>query len=150
MDSIDSTRAARRAQSRLRVRRQRRRLAVAGLAVIVLAVVLAAKGGSSRSGAHHRSAAAHATAVVDGGPLAPLSTGGLAALWAPQNVVGTQPGTAAAYEAASQRPGPGGYILIADRGNNRILVVSPAGQVVFQYPTAEDIRQGRKLVYNDD
>jgi len=39
--------------------------------------------------------------------------GGLASLWAPQNVVGAQPGTAAAYEAASTRPGPGGFILIA-------------------------------------
>jgi hypothetical protein len=151
MDSIDSARASRRAQSRLRIRRQRRRVALAALAALVLVVVLAAKGGgSSKSGSSHRSAAVHAPAVVAGGPLAPLSVGGLAALWAPQNVVGTQPGTAAAYEAASKRPGPGGYILIADRGNNRILVVTPAGQVVFLYPTAEDLRQGRKLVYNDD
>ncbi|HEV2981923.1 MAG TPA: hypothetical protein VGX51_10865 [Solirubrobacteraceae bacterium] len=150
MAPIDSTRAARRAHSRLRVRRQRRRVALAALAAIVLIAVLAAKGGSSESGGHHHNAAAHAPVVVDGGPLAPLSVGGLAALWAPQNVVGTQPGTAAAYEAASKRGGPGGYILIADRGNNRILVVSPSGQVVFLYPSSEDLRRGRRLVYNDD
>jgi DNA-binding beta-propeller fold protein YncE len=76
--------------------------------------------------------------------------GGLAALWAPQNVVGLQPGTAAAYEAASQRPGPAGYILIADRANNRVLVINPQKQVVFVYPTPEDLRLGRRLVYNDD
>jgi DNA-binding beta-propeller fold protein YncE len=65
-------------------------------------------------------------------------------------VVGTQPGTAAAYEAASKLSGPAGYILIADRGNNRILVVDPQGKTVFTYPTAADLRMGRRLVYNDD
>jgi hypothetical protein len=150
MNSTDSARTARRAESRLRVRRQRRRVALAVLAAIVVAAVLVAKGSSSKSGARHRSSAAAPPPVVDGGPLAPASVGGLAALWAPQNVVGIQPTTAAAYAAASKLPGPGGYILIADRGNNRILVVSPAGQVVFTYPTAEDLRQGRRLVYNDD
>jgi DNA-binding beta-propeller fold protein YncE len=88
--------------------------------------------------------------VVPGGPLAPASVGGLAALWAPQNVVGSQPGTAAAYEAASKLPGPAGYILVADRGNNRILVISPQGAVVFRYPTPADLAAGRRLVYNDD
>jgi hypothetical protein len=150
MNSTDSARAARRARSRLRVRRQRRRMALALLAAIAIAAVLVAKGSSSKSGARHRSSAAAPAPVVDGGPVAPASVGGLAALWAPQNVVGIQPTTAAAYAAASKMPGPGGYLLIADRGNNRILVVSPAGQVVFTYPTADDLREGRRLVYNDD
>jgi DNA-binding beta-propeller fold protein YncE len=88
--------------------------------------------------------------VVDGGPLSPAAVGGLAALWAPQNVVGTQPGTAAAYEAASRVAGPGGYMLIADRGNNRILVVDPQGRTVFLYPTPADLQAGRRLFYNDD
>ena len=74
--------------------------------------------------------------VVPGGPLAPASVGGLAALWAPENVVGSQPGTAAAYEAASRRTGLPGDLMIADRGNNRILVVDPAGHIVFRYPAA--------------
>jgi hypothetical protein len=148
MDSTDSARAARRAHSRLRVRRQRRRVALAVLAAVIVVAIVAAKGRSSHSA--HRAPLHHAMGVVDGGPLAPASVGGLAALWAPQNVVGTQPGTAAAYEAAAAKPGPAGYILIADRGNNRILVVSPSGQVVFLYPSPEDLRQGRRLVYNDD
>jgi hypothetical protein len=88
--------------------------------------------------------------VVPGGPLVPASVGGLAALWAPQNVVGVQPGTAAAYEAASKLSGPPGYILIADRGNNRILVVDPRGKIVFRYPTPADLAAGRRLFFNDD
>src|SRR5207248_1745042 len=83
-------------------------------------------------------------------PLAPAYVGGLASLWAPQNVVGARPGTAAAYEAASTRPGPAGFILIADRGNNRILVVDPQGRIVFRFPTAADRAAGRSLFFNDD
>ena len=79
-----------------------------------------------------------------------MSLGGLGALWARENVVGLQPGTADAYRAASKLGGPAGYLLIADRGNNRILVVDPQRQTVFRYPTAADLATGRRLVYNDD
>ncbi len=147
---MSSPRATRRAESRLRVRRQRRRATLVLLVAIVAAAIAVKGGGSSHGGRGHSPAARHAPAVVPGGPLAPAYVGGLASLWAPQNVVGLQPGTAAAYEAASRLPGPAGYILIADRGNNRILVVNPHGEVVFLYPTPEDLRQGRRLVYNDD
>jgi hypothetical protein len=88
--------------------------------------------------------------VLDGGPLAPASVGGLAALWAPQNVVGAQSGTAVAYEAASRRAGLPGYLLIADRGNDRILLVNPQHEIVFLYPTPEDLAKGRKLIFDDD
>jgi outer membrane protein assembly factor BamB len=71
-------------------------------------------------------------------------------LWAPQNVVGDQPGTAAAYAAASKLPGLPGFLLIADRGNNRILVIDPQGKHVFTYPSQADLAAGRKLYYNDD
>ena len=83
-------------------------------------------------------------------PLAPVAVGGRAALWAPHNVVGYQPGTAAAYTAASKLAGLPGYLLIADRGNNRILVVNPADQIVFKYPSAADLAAGHRLYYNDD
>jgi hypothetical protein len=142
----------RRAASRLRVRRQRRLAALIALATIIVVVVIASSGGGSsrnagRGAGNH---AARATAVVPGGPLAPASVGGLAALEAPQNVVGTQPGTAAAYAAASKLSGQPGYLLIADRGNNRILVVDSQGRMVFLYPTPADLAAGRRLVYNDD
>jgi hypothetical protein len=89
-------------------------------------------------------------AVVPGGPLAPASVGGLAALWSPRNVVGLQPGTAVAYQASSKLAGLPGYLLIADRGNNRILVVNPRHEIVFLYPTPEDLAKGRKLIFDDD
>ncbi len=139
-----------------RARRHRRRLwgtpiAVAVLGAIALAVT--AGGGSSKTGsprvARGRSAS-KSTAIVSGGPVAPVAVGGRAALWAPKNVVGYQPGTAGAYQAASKRTGLPGYLLIADRGNNRILVVNPRHEIVFKYPTAADLAAGRRLYYNDD
>ncbi|HWX95984.1 MAG TPA: hypothetical protein VNZ01_03945 [Solirubrobacteraceae bacterium] len=142
-----ATRESRRAAQRQRLRRQRLLAASLGVIVIVVAAAALSSGGSS---SHPRSAAPKVKPVVDGGPLAPAAVGGLAALWAPQNVVGIQPGTAAAYEAASTVPGPGGYVLIADRGNNRILVVDPQGRTVFLYPTPADVQAGRRLFYNDD
>lgn len=143
---MGTPRERRRAVSRIRLRRQRALAASIGLVLLGAAVaVLTSVAGSSRS---HPTA--RAKAVLSGGPLAPSSVGGLAALWAPQNVVGLQPGTAAAYEAASKLPGPGGYLLIADRGNDRILVVSPQGKTVFLDPTPADLAAGRRLIYNDD
>jgi hypothetical protein len=141
-----STRNSRRAAGRRRVRRER--LLAASLAVVLVAVVAAVLG--SRGGSSHAVQTPRAKPVIPGGPLAPASVGGLPALWAAQNVVGIQPGTAAAYEAASRLPGPGGYILIADRGNNRILVVDPQGRIVFLYPSQADLQAGRQLFYNDD
>ena len=60
------------------------------------------------------------------------------------------PSSIPAYEAAAVRPGLPGYLLIADRGNNRILVVNPQGTVVWRYPTAADVAAGRILHFNDD
>jgi hypothetical protein len=144
------------------VRSRRRRLALrtgaALLAAAIVAAVVAALGGGSagprtatRVASQPNAADPHAPhPVVPGGPLAPAAVGGLAALWAPANVVGDQPGTAAAYEAASRRAGLPGYLLIADRGNNRILVVNPEHRIVYEYPSAADRRAGRRLYYNDD
>lgn len=52
--------------------------------------------------------------------------------------------------AASKLAGLPGYLLVADRGNNRILVVNRRHEIVFRYPNAADLRKGRKLVFNDD
>ncbi len=109
-------------------------------------------GGSGSQGATGMASPGTSTRspVVSGGPLAPRAVGGLAALWAARNVVGVQPGTASAYAAASQRAGLPGYLLIADRGNDRILVVNPRHEVVFRYPTPQDLARGRKLIFDDD
>jgi hypothetical protein len=149
-----ATRERRREASRVRVHRQRRlaALAVVGMAVVIGVAVAGSGGRSPRSGHGSASgeAARRAHAVVPGGPLAPAWAGGLGALWTAQNLVGSQPGTATAYANASGLAGPAGYVLIADRGNNRVLVVSPRGHVVFTYPSAADRAAGRRLFYNDD
>jgi hypothetical protein len=145
-------RVARRAAARREQLRRRRQVGGAGLlaavvAVVVLALALGGSGGSSSKVAGSGPTKPKKKAIVPGGPLAPAAFGGLAALWAPQNVVGIQPGTAAAYEAASTRPGLPGYLMIADRGNNRILIVDPQKKIVFRYPEAGD--KG-KLYFDDD
>jgi hypothetical protein len=110
-------------------------------------VVALSISGSSTPHRHGAKAVTRTPAVVPGGPLAPRTYGGLAALWAPQGVVGAQPGTAAAYQAASKLTGLPGYLMIADRGNNRILIANPARKIVFEYPGAG---QAGRLYYDDD
>ena len=154
--------AARQARSR---RRQLLAIPVALVVGAVIAIIAVASAEDDTSKApplrakpplseYARAAAAGAgnapAPVVSGGPLAPVAFGGRAALWAPRNVVGAQPATAAAYLAASRREGMPGYLLIADRGNNRILVVNPERQIVYEYPSAADRAAGRHLFYNDD
>ena len=46
-------------------------------------------------------------------------------------------------------PLPGG-LLIADRGNDRILLVDPKRRTLWSFPTARDRANGRKLVFDDD
>ena len=138
-------------------RKRRRQLLAIPLALVaVLAIVIAVASADDetpapRPRAHGApGAAASATAIVSGGPLAPLAVGGRAALWSAANVVATQPGTAAAYAAASRREGLPGYLVIADRGNNRMLVVDPQGRVDFEFPNAAERASGKRLFYNDD
>jgi hypothetical protein len=46
-------------------------------------------------------------------------------------------------------PLPGG-LLIADRGNNRLLLVDPGRRSLWRFPTAADRARGRHLVFDDD
>jgi hypothetical protein len=160
LDPAHSARLERRAAARGAIRR-RRLIAglVASIALLVVLLVILLGGSSSphpaTSGARlatatPAAAGPHAGALPSGGPLSPDSVGGLPALWAPQNIVGQQPGTAAAYAAAAQHTGLPGFLLVADRGNNRILVIDPVGHNVFTYPSPADLQAGRKLYYNDD
>jgi hypothetical protein len=160
---LDAHVLSRRRQEARRSRSRRRRTwaaLIAAVALIAVVVVASVGHDSSRSpgsrgtglsaGSVPSGAPGGAPTVVSGGPLAPAAFGGLAALWSPRNVVDYPPATAAAYAAASKRPGLPGYLLIADRGNNRILVVTPQRQTVYEYPTAADRAAGRHLFYNDD
>jgi hypothetical protein len=48
-------------------------------------------------------------------------------------------------------PGPlEGGLLIADRGNDRILLVDPGRRILWRFPTAADRALGRRLVFDDD
>ena len=48
-------------------------------------------------------------------------------------------------------PGPvPGYVLIADRNNDRLLIVSPSGRVVWRFPQPGDIRPGQSFHDPDD
>ena len=47
------------------------------------------------------------------------------------------------------RPLPGA-LLIADRGNDRILLVDPGRKTLWRFPTAADRAKGRQLVFDDD
>jgi hypothetical protein len=162
LDPAHTARLERRAAARGAIRRRRLIAGLAVAAIAVVALLLASVGGGSTR--PHKAAApghlaaattraagvARADPAISGGPLAPASVGGLSALWASQNVVGDQPGTAAAYAAASKLAGLPGFLLIADRGNNRILVVDPQGHTVFVYPSRADLAAGHRLYYNDD
>lgn len=114
---------------------------------LIVVVVVADMGGSSTPRRHAVKTTIKTPAIIPGGPLAPRVYGGLAALWAPQNVVGARPGTAAAYQEASKRTGLPGYLMIADRGNNRILVVNAARKIVLEYPGPAE---AGRLFFDDD
>jgi PQQ-like domain len=43
-----------------------------------------------------------------------------------------------------------GALLIADRGNDRILLVNPAHRVLWRFPTRRDLNAGVHLNFNDD
>jgi hypothetical protein len=113
-------------------------------------------GGESGSGAMQRAvyaltpslrsvaAARISAAALQRHALSTLSAAGFA------QTLRAHPASLAAYEAAALRPGLPGYLLIADRGNNRILVVSPQGRIVWRFPTAADLAAGRRLHFNDD
>ena len=43
-----------------------------------------------------------------------------------------------------------GALLIADRGNNRMLLVDPQHRVLWRFPTARDLARGTHVYFNDD
>ena len=105
----------------------------------ISAVVLAACGGSAATGGpaalRSVSAATNATgAVPSGGAATP--TGGTS----------TSPG--ASPVATSPGPFPGG-LLIADRGNNRIIVVNNAGHILWRFPAAGSLPAGQQFSADD-
>ena len=63
------------------------------------------------------------------------------------------PRTAAAVALGlpSVKPGPvPGYVLIADRNNDRLLIVSPDKKIVWRFPRPGDVRTGQSFRDPDD
>ena len=152
-------RGAHRRYSRAEVAR-RRRIVGAGvvLAVAVLVVVLLRLPGTSTV-----SSRSSAQAAPSGGSTAARSS-----------ATGTAARSAATGTAASafglpfpspsgvgMKPGPNlapgsnpavlpGDVLIADEGNNRLLVVNPAGDIVWQFPAKGSLAPGQTFLAPDD
>ena len=43
-----------------------------------------------------------------------------------------------------------GYLLVADRNNNRLLILSPTKKIVWQFPRPGDIQTGQSFHDPDD
>jgi hypothetical protein len=64
--------------------------------------------------------------------------------------VGESP-AARAYGLPAVPPGPvPGYVLIADRNANKLLIVSPSKRIVWQFPRPGDLRGGQSFYNPDD
>jgi hypothetical protein len=86
-----------------------------------------------------------------------LLAGGRSPAGAVDNLLRLVPSALAAHTAASGllRPGsdPGvlpGNVLIADKANDRLIEVSPEGQIVWSFPVAGDLRRGQTFRVPDD
>jgi hypothetical protein len=83
-----------------------------------------------------------------------LAAGLASAAWADTDGRDDSPGQAVRHETRAHRLKPrgplAGALLIADRGNNRMLLVDPAHRILWRFPTARDVRRGVHLNFNDD
>jgi hypothetical protein len=140
--TAEGERSARRARQRAR-RRLERRLAVGvGLALVlggVTAGLILARGGGDRGATAQRPPRSGTVAQ-----------GRRSAVVAPARA---RPDTPAMRALGLPPVGPGpvpGYVLIADRNNNRILIVSPGKRVVWRFPRPGDLRPGQSFRDPDD
>jgi len=130
--------------------------ALSDAAVEVSGRQIVVAGGESAAGAPQRAVLTVAPLVRDVVVRAPrtkvLARRELAALDALgySQALAAHPSSIAPYEAAQAKPGLPGYLLIADRGNNRIVVVDPQGRIHWLFPNAADVAAGRILHFNDD
>lgn len=125
-------------------------LVAASVATVLLlsACTDAPSGGPSSAGT---TAASATTALQPSPPTSPGPTAAEPAAspstvpW-PAAQAGT-PGYLAAGSDPSVLPGP---ILIADKKNNRLIVVSPQGQLLWQWPQPGDLAPGQTFLIPDD
>lgn len=112
--------------------RRRRAVLLAALALGVVATVRIAAAGSPGAAPKH-----------------PKAAGSLAGTHSPAPSPGASPapGMLAPGSDPSVLPGP---ILIADKANNRLLEVSPEGQILWQFPQPGDLAPGQRFLIPDD
>ena len=121
-------------------RRRQLRLARTAILLLILGGLLLTQCTGSGS---HRAATATSTTLKK--PAAPGSTTPTAATLLPAS--GSGPGHLQPGSDPSVLPGP---ILIADRGNNRLLIVDPQGRVLWQFPQPGDLAAGETFNVPDD
>lgn len=107
----------------------------AAAAVAVLLVGTALTAGSRPAAASHSLSGSHAATAAQA-----LVAGRISA-------AGRSPGFLTPGSDPGVLPGP---LLIADKGNNRLLVVSPQGQVLWQWPQPGDLAPGQTFLIPDD
>jgi outer membrane protein assembly factor BamB len=122
--------------------------ALAAVAAVVVVAVLNRPGGTAGTAGQRRTAA-HGARATTHGSAAPRDSrpgvpGWLAALEA--RVKG-QPGHLAPGSDPAVLPGP---VLIADRNNNRLLLVDPKGRVLWTFPGTGPQSAGQALPAPDD
>ena len=117
--------------------RLRRSLLLLGavLALVVVLPPLLSSGSPSRHSTPARSATGRA-GVTRSRPLA--SRQGVGMSPGPNLAPGSDPGVLP------------GDVLIADEGNNRLLLVNPAGAIVWQFPKPGDLAPGQTFLSPDD
>jgi hypothetical protein len=120
---------------RARMLRRRRRTLLTALAIVVLGIAAAAAAAGSGSPRRPKVAASHRP---------PTHPAGAAGFLRP--VPANAPGYLAAGSDPSVLPGP---VLIADRSNNRLLIVDPQGRVRWVWPSPSELRGASFLVPDD-
>lgn len=125
-------------------------VAVSVSALLILSACTAGPSGT----AHSTSAAESASRAPSSAPATsssavsatPSPTPTSATAWPP-----AAPAGAPSYLAPGSDPGVlPGPILIADKKNNRLVVVSPQGQVLWQWPQAGELAPGQTFLIPDD
>lgn len=116
-----------------RRRRYNRRAAprIVGILAAGAAVVVAAVLAVHAADGHRTSATNHnpsSTSALKSAPAVPADNGLPAVQYSPNNLPPVWPGA-----AGKVLPYP---VLIADRGNNRMLEVTPTGQIIWQFPSS--------------
>jgi hypothetical protein len=112
--------------------------------LVAAALVLTSAAGCAGSGSHAPTQGSTRTGPAQTRPATtPPSPSGVAAPFlTPTTKAHLQPGS-----DQSVLPGP---VLIADRSNNRLLVVNPRGQITWEFPRPGDLRPGQTFQIPDD